>query len=127
MKTLFISPGLGSFVQNGYEQPIDSAAFATWSENKKKQYYENQMKDAKALLYIQQGVSKTIFPRIMAATVAKEAWDILQNEFKGSDKFKALAENQSGHSLKVLRTNRGENLMIISSLSFARRMESRKN
>ncbi|KAK2969899.1 hypothetical protein RJ640_009845 [Escallonia rubra] len=86
MKTLFISQGLWSFVLNGYKQPTDSIVFTTWNENKKEQYYENQMKDAKALLYIQQGVSKTIFPRITVATVAKEAWDILQNEFKGSDK-----------------------------------------
>lgn len=44
------------------------------------------MKDARALLFIQQGVSKTIFPRILAATKAKEAWDILKKEFQGSEK-----------------------------------------
>jgi hypothetical protein len=31
---------------------------------------------------IQMGVSETIFPRVMGATRAKEAWDTLQEEFK---------------------------------------------
>ena len=50
--------------------------------------------DAKALLFIQQGVGN-IFPIIMRASKDKEAWDILQQEFQGdkrtwSVKFQAL-------------------------------------
>ena len=86
MRTIFISQGLWELVQSGYEQPDDAAALAAWDGDRKKQYNDNVMKDAKALMYIQQGVSKVIFPRIMGATMSKDAWEILKNEFKGSDK-----------------------------------------
>ena len=86
MRTIFISQGLWELVQSGYEQPDDAAALAAWDGDRKKQYNDNVMKDAKALMYIQQGVSKVIFPRIMGATTSKDAWEILKNEFKGSDK-----------------------------------------
>lgn len=33
-------------------------------------------------------MSKSIFPRIIGATKAKEAWHILHNEFKGSSKMR---------------------------------------
>ena len=33
-------------------------------------------------------MSNSIFPRIIGATKVKEAWDILQNEFKGSSKVR---------------------------------------
>lgn len=51
---------------------------------------ENQEKEAKSLLKIQFGVSDSIFPRIMRASTAKEAWEILQQEFHGSDKVQPI-------------------------------------
>ncbi|KAL7251595.1 hypothetical protein ACSBR1_013438 [Camellia fascicularis] len=47
------------------------------------QLKKNQQTDAAALSQIQQGVLDSIFPKIMKATKAKEAWDILQQEFQG--------------------------------------------
>ncbi|CAL5337546.1 unnamed protein product [Camellia sinensis] len=43
---------------------------------------ERQKRDAAALSQIQQGVSDWIFLRIIEATKAKEAWDILQTEYQ---------------------------------------------
>ncbi|KAK8936281.1 hypothetical protein KSP39_PZI013961 [Platanthera zijinensis] len=42
--------------------------------------------EAKALLLLHQGVSRDIYPRIMGAATAKEAWTSLHNEFQGSEK-----------------------------------------
>ena len=39
---------------------------------------------------IQRGVSNTIFPRIMRAKTAKEAWEILQQEFEGDSKVRTV-------------------------------------
>ena len=86
MKTLFVSQELWELVEDGFEQPESSAVLSTWSQAKQKEYKENKKKDAKALLNIQQGISKSIFPRIMGAKNAKEAWEILKVEFQGSDK-----------------------------------------
>ncbi|KAK8970505.1 hypothetical protein KSP40_PGU005187 [Platanthera guangdongensis] len=47
---------------------------------------EEKTRIASALLLIQQGLSNAIFPRIMGTTDAKEAWDTLKEEFKGSKK-----------------------------------------
>lgn len=42
--------------------------------------------DAKALRYIHQGVRRTIYPRIYGISKAKEAWEVLQQEFQGNEK-----------------------------------------
>ena len=60
------------------------------SEAEIKELKEKKSKDAGALGMIQRGVSEAIFPRIMRATKAKEAWDILQEEFQGDKKVRAI-------------------------------------
>ncbi|GMP42763.1 hypothetical protein CsSME_00012394 [Camellia sinensis var. sinensis] len=73
------------------------------------------MKDAKAFYYIQQAITKTIAPRIMAATKSKEAWEILKNEFQGSakvivDKLQTLSTEfdnlmmKEGESIEIFFT-----------------------
>ena len=44
---------------------------------KKKKELEYKKKEAKALCLIQQGVANTIFPIIINATRAKEAWQMM--------------------------------------------------
>ncbi|CAL5395344.1 unnamed protein product [Camellia sinensis] len=79
MKTLFLFMDLWHIVENGYSEP---KVKPTMTESQKIQLKKNQQKDAAALSKIQQGVSDSIFPKIMKATKAKEAWDILQQEFQ---------------------------------------------
>jgi len=86
MQTLFISQDLWDAIENGYPVPESQEELVTWTAAKQKEYKQNKQHDAKALLFIQQGVSREIFPRIMQAKNAKEAWEILKNEFKGTNK-----------------------------------------
>ncbi|CAL5337531.1 unnamed protein product [Camellia sinensis] len=79
MKTLFLSMDLWDIVENGYNEPKVKPAM---TESQKIQLKKNQQNDAAALSKIQQGVSDSIFPKIMKATKAKEAWDILRQEFQ---------------------------------------------
>ncbi|GAV87372.1 DUF4219 domain-containing protein [Cephalotus follicularis] len=61
---------------------------------------EWQKKDADALAKIHLAVSDSIFSRIMNSTSAKEAWDTLQDEFKGNCDSKsaiAIAKNPVQH------------------------------
>ncbi|KAF8377139.1 hypothetical protein HHK36_030512 [Tetracentron sinense] len=81
MKTLFLSYDIWEFVEEGYEEPEN---VETLSNARKQQLKETKRKDAKALHLIQQGVADPIFPRIINATTSKEAWDILQKEYRGT-------------------------------------------
>ena len=51
---------------------------------------ESRRKDAKALSLIKATMTETIFPKIAAANYAKEAWDILETNFKGTDKVRLV-------------------------------------
>ena len=76
MKTLLISQDLWEIVEEGFEVKKDEKGkdIAETSDEKK----ENKKKDAKALYLIQQSISDKIFPRIIRASSAKEAWGFLQ-------------------------------------------------
>ena len=83
MKTLFISQDVWELVENGYEN-YDSQENLT--NTQKEELKKNRKIDGKALLFIQQGVGNTIFPRIMRASKAKEAWDIFNKNSKETPK-----------------------------------------
>ena len=100
METIFISQDLWDIVQEGIEQlpqENDSISAGKKAESAKdddpktsgtkmKEHKENVKRNASALRIIQQAVSKTIFPRIFGIKSAKEAWEVLKNEFQGSEK-----------------------------------------
>ncbi|CAL5401354.1 unnamed protein product [Camellia sinensis] len=66
METLILSLDLEETLQAGYNRDANR---------------QNQLKDAKALSHIQQGVSDWIFPIIKEATTAKQAWVILVEKY----------------------------------------------
>ncbi|XP_077228565.1 uncharacterized protein LOC143861537 [Tasmannia lanceolata] len=71
--------------------------------------WESKKKDARALFIIQQAMDEPIFPRIMAATTSKEAWDLLQEEYQGTSKVISV-------KLQTLRRD-FENLIMKNSES----------
>ena len=87
MKTIFRSLGLWEFVSIGFDNLESTEHLSAAQKNTLK---ENQEKDADVLSKIQSRISDSIFPRIMRASVSKEAWDILQQEFQGNDKVRAV-------------------------------------
>ncbi|KAJ4807357.1 polyprotein [Rhynchospora pubera] len=74
MKTLLKSHGLWDAVESG--------TTGTDAENVKK--------DSRALCLIQQGVVDTVFPKIAAATTAKEAWTNLSIAYEGNTRVKTM-------------------------------------
>ena len=81
METFFLSQNLWGVVEDGYAEPLESASSSDWTQEHQQQYKENIQRNATALRYIQQGVSKSIFPRIFGVKKAKNAWEILKQEF----------------------------------------------
>ena len=90
MMTFFISQHLWEVVDEGYEEQAQPASLTGANQ---KQYKEIVKKNANALRYIQQGVSKSIFPRIYGVNKEKAAWEILQLEFQGSEKVVSQVTN----------------------------------
>ncbi|KAH9723491.1 hypothetical protein KPL70_007130 [Citrus sinensis] len=86
METFFLSQNLWDVVEDGYAEPPESASSSDWTPAHQQQYKENIQRNATTLRYIQQGVSKSIFPRIFGVKKAKNAWEILKQEFQGSEK-----------------------------------------
>ncbi|XP_059627041.1 uncharacterized protein LOC132269821 [Cornus florida] len=83
IKTIFLSYDLWDYVEDEYDELEDTT---TLMNTQRQQLKDHKKKDAKALGLIQQGVADTIFPRIINASKAKEAWDILEKEYRGSTK-----------------------------------------
>ncbi|KAH7512605.1 hypothetical protein FEM48_Zijuj12G0108400 [Ziziphus jujuba var. spinosa] len=84
MTSYFRSQKLWDIVSEGYNIPAD---ITDLDDNQKKELDKNQQKYSQALFVLQQAVADEIFPRIMGATTAKEAWDTQQEEFQGSVKL----------------------------------------
>lgn len=79
MRILFQSHDLWELVETGYATEGDEA-----------QVKANKKRDSKALFLIVSDVHVSIFPRIAGATITKEAWLILKQEFQGSSKVMAV-------------------------------------
>ena len=72
METIFVSQDLWDVVEEGYaERP--SQKNDSWTNDKEKAYKENVKKNATALRFIQQGVSKANYPTIFGVKKAKDA------------------------------------------------------
>ncbi|KAK4854948.1 hypothetical protein QYF36_002686 [Acer negundo] len=56
----------------------------------RKASHDEKKKGSKALFFLQQALVDQMFLRIMGAISAKEAWDILNEEFHGSKKVRAV-------------------------------------
>ena len=85
MKSLFKSQELWSSVESGFEddgiESVESRFEDDGIEEPDQALREKRKKDAKALFIIQQALDDEVFPRIAAASTAKEAWHILNQEY----------------------------------------------
>lgn len=105
MKTFFCSQDLWEIVDEGFTIPTD---ISTLNAAQKKELKENKQKDAKALFFLQQAVADSIFPRIMGATSAKDAWGTLKEEFEGSDKVRAIKLQTLRREFELLKMKESE-------------------
>ncbi|CAL2248117.1 unnamed protein product [Prunus armeniaca] len=90
MCTIFKSHKLRDMVEQGFESPVKKKDGGVLSAAQKLALEENVAKDAKVLGLIQRVVSDEIFPRIALQELAKEAWEILQQEFRGDKKVRSI-------------------------------------
>ncbi|XP_074324289.1 uncharacterized protein LOC141704917 [Apium graveolens] len=104
MKTLFQSQDLWDLVKREYDES------ANLTNAQKEALKETKKKDAKALFFIQQAISESLFPRIMRVTMTKEAWEVLQEEFQGNSKVRSIKLQSLRRDFENLKMNESESL-----------------
>ncbi|CAN0829366.1 Retrovirus-related Pol polyprotein from transposon RE1 [Linum grandiflorum] len=87
MKAFFMANDLWEIIEDGVDPPKQNGKS---TEEDSKRSKAESMKNMKAITFIHASVSESIFPRIVAATTAKEAWTILEKEFKGTEKARVI-------------------------------------
>nr|KYP43171.1 hypothetical protein KK1_035407 [Cajanus cajan]KYP45452.1 hypothetical protein KK1_033023 [Cajanus cajan] len=101
MKTYFTFQDLWDTINERFSTPKDTPSLTV---AQKKELKENKQKNSKVLFILQQVVTDTIFLRIMGATTAKEAWTTLQEEYKGSEKVRAVKLQTLWRNFELLNT-----------------------
>ncbi|XP_074278358.1 uncharacterized protein LOC141601950 [Silene latifolia] len=112
MKALLKSNALWEIVENGPEKQQEGVQP---TEASLKKINEDEIKDAKALSFIFNAVSETIFPKIMRASTAKEAWDSLQKEFHGDERIRTIRLNTLRKDFENLKMRENEDIQTYTS------------
>ena len=105
METYFSSQDLWDIIEEGFTIPADTSAL---NASQEKELKKNKQKNSKALFTLQQAVTDPIFPRIMGAKTAKEAWNTLQEEFQGSVKVRAVKLQSLRRDFELLKMKESE-------------------
>ena len=93
MRTILRAQDVWEFVKLGYAEPANQDAKLALSNAERVLLKENRKKDNKALSLIQQGLSKSIFPKISSAESSKKDWDTLETCYQGVTKVKNVKLN----------------------------------
>nr|KYP52821.1 Copia protein [Cajanus cajan] len=105
MKTYFSFQDLCYMIKEEFSTPEDTSALTV---AQKKELKENKQKNSKALFILQQAVTDTIFSRIMGATTTKKTWSMLQEEFEGSEKVRAIKLQTLRRNFELLNMKKSE-------------------
>ncbi|XP_074299303.1 uncharacterized protein LOC141630369 [Silene latifolia] len=112
IKLFLRANALWEIVESGIQQQKQDVVY---TEAQLKKINENELKDAKALSYILNAVTEVIFPRIMRATTAKEAWDSLQQEFQGDIKIRTIRLNTLRKDFENMKMKDDEDIKYYTS------------
>ncbi|KAA8539239.1 hypothetical protein F0562_025931 [Nyssa sinensis] len=99
-------------VFDGFVEPESTT---TLTQDQAKALKENIQRDARALNQIQEGVSNSIFPRIMRATRSKQAWEILQQEYQGDLKARTIKLQNFRRDFEAMKMKENETLNDFST------------
>ena len=87
MKALLGSQEAWEIIERGYEEPENEGALTQAQRNN---LLKNLKLDQHAPSIIHMGLDDTMFEKVSLVTKAKEAWTIIEKNFKGLDKVKKV-------------------------------------
>jgi len=87
MKALLGPQDALDVVENDYSESEGTGGLTYAQKDALKDLWK---KEKKALFFIYQGVDESTFKKIANATTSKQAWEILQNFYKGADRVKKV-------------------------------------
>ncbi|EOY13163.1 Uncharacterized protein TCM_031688 [Theobroma cacao] len=79
-----------------------------------KQLYEEVAKRYKTLSSLHSAISETVFARIMHTDRPKELWDLLRNEFQGSERTRQMQALNLQREFEMLRIKKEETIQEFS-------------
>jgi hypothetical protein len=118
MMTLFKSQNLTDIVEKEFNKPPNISIL---KKAQQKELEVKEQKDARALYLIQQSLANTIFPRIIEASTAKQAWDMLQKEFLGDSKVRTIRLQllrRELENIKMKDSKTGRNKIVVNEMRF---------
>ena len=105
MKALLGSQDAWEIVDKGYTEPENETSL---SQAQKDALQNTRKKDQKALTLIHQAIDDGNFEKISGAATAKQAWQILENTFKGVDQVKKVRLQRLRGEYETLHMNESE-------------------
>ena len=106
MITILKTRKLWDVIENGITLSSSSENSPTLTRERDDQV----MKDMMTLQILQSAVSNSIFPRIAPASSAREAWNALEMEFKGSSQVKMINLQTLRREYENLKMEESENI-----------------
>ena len=110
-----VANDLWEFVINGFNDVTYPTQYVTLTNAQKTQLKESRRKDPKALSLVEAAMTETIFPKITIENYAKEAWDILEMNFKGIDKVRIVKLQNIRREFENLQMRDNEPIIEFSS------------
>ncbi|GJZ27480.1 retrovirus-related pol polyprotein from transposon TNT 1-94 [Tanacetum coccineum] len=105
MRVLLGAQDVWELVETGYTETV---ATATLVGNDLKVLKETRKKDKTTLYLLFKAVDESGFEKIAGAKTSKEAWDILEREFKGADRVKQVRLQNLRGELKGMKIKESE-------------------
>ena len=105
MKALLGSQDAWEIVDKGYTEPENETSL---SQAQKDALQNTRKKDQRALTLIHQAIDDGNFEKISGAATAKQAWQILENTFKGVDQVKKVRLQRLRGEYETLHMNESE-------------------
>jgi hypothetical protein len=109
VKAILQGQGCWDCVETGFIE-LDANAVAVMTVVQRKTLEELKQKEGKAKSYILVSLDDSIFPKIIGAKTAKEAWDILKLSYKGNYKVKTVRLQTLRTQFETLKMSESESV-----------------